>query len=136
MLVDQYGRQITYLRVSITDRCNLRCIYCVPPERIVKQPRQAMMRYEEIAQVIRVAAENGTCAVRLTGVLGFPSVPEAVRNACVDMAREAYRQGPGGGPAQVGTSVLGAPVFLTGFPNSFRKLTAPGSPYLKRRWVG
>ena len=76
----------------------------------------------------------GKRAVKIVGVLGFSVVPEAVRNACLDMAREAYRQGPGGGPAQVGTNTFGAPVFLTGYPNSFRKLIAPGSPYVRRTY--
>jgi GTP 3',8-cyclase len=67
MLVDSYERQITYLRVSVTDLCNLRCVYCMPAEGVVKQPHAAMMRHEETAQVIRVAAENGVRAVRLTG---------------------------------------------------------------------
>ncbi|HUW16205.1 MAG TPA: hypothetical protein VMW94_03930 [Actinomycetes bacterium] len=78
---------------------------------------------------------TGRRAVKIVGVLGFASVPQAVRNACLDMAREAYRQGPGGGPAQVGTNQFGAPVFLTGFPVSFRQLIGVGSPYLRRSYV-
>jgi cyclic pyranopterin phosphate synthase len=67
MLQDQFGRQITYLRISVTDRCNLRCVYCMPPGGIVKQPHHAIMCYEEIADVVRVAAEYGVKTVRLTG---------------------------------------------------------------------
>lgn len=67
MLVDTYGRQITYLRVSVTDRCNFRCVYCMPPEGVPLQPHHAIMRYEEIAEVVRVAAELGVKEVRLTG---------------------------------------------------------------------
>ena len=77
----------------------------------------------------------GYRGVELVGTLGFSAIPEAVRNACLDMAREAYRQGPGGGPAQVGTNTFGAPVYLTGFPNSFRKLIAVGSPYLRHTYT-
>lgn len=67
MLVDRWGRQITYLRVSVTDRCNLRCVYCMPPEGIPLQSHHTILRYEEIAQVIRAAAEAGVREVRLTG---------------------------------------------------------------------
>jgi len=67
MLVDHFGRRITYLRVSVTDRCNLRCIYCMPQQGVVKKAHQAMMTYEEIARVVGVAAEHGVREVRLTG---------------------------------------------------------------------
>ncbi|MHC1783952.1 MAG: GTP 3',8-cyclase MoaA [Anaerolineaceae bacterium] len=67
MLVDSFGRQITYLRVSVTDRCNLRCVYCMPPEGVVWQPHEKIMHFEEIEKVIRVAAEQGVNEVRLTG---------------------------------------------------------------------
>jgi cyclic pyranopterin phosphate synthase len=81
MLVDRFGRSITYLRVSVTDRCNLRCGYCMPPEGVTWQPHSVILRYEEIASVVRVAAELGVRKVRLTG--GEPLVrlglPDLVR---------------------------------------------------------
>lgn len=64
---DDFGRAINYLRVSVTDRCNLRCVYCMPDEGIEKRPHADMLRYEELALVIRAAAELGICKVRLTG---------------------------------------------------------------------
>ncbi len=67
MLQDQYGRQITYLRISVTDRCNFRCVYCMPAEGIPWQSHTAIMQYEEIAEVVRVAASQGVNEVRLTG---------------------------------------------------------------------
>lgn len=67
MLVDQFGRQITYLRVSVTDRCNLRCVYCMPPEGVIWQAHEQIMRFEEIEMVVRAAAEQGVNEVRLTG---------------------------------------------------------------------
>ncbi len=67
MLVDKFGRKITYLRISVTDRCNFRCVYCMPPEGLVWQPHNAIMRYEEIAEVARTAAEQGVRQIRLTG---------------------------------------------------------------------
>src|SRR5512142_599763 len=67
MLVDPFGRSITYLRVSVTDRCNFRCVYCMPPEGVVRRSHEAILRYEEIAAVVRAAAELGMRKVRLTG---------------------------------------------------------------------
>jgi GTP 3',8-cyclase len=67
LMIDPYGRHITYLRVSVTDRCNLRCVYCMPSEGIQWRPHAGILRYEEIAEVVRVAAEQGVRDVRLTG---------------------------------------------------------------------
>lgn len=78
MLIDRWQRSIQYLRISITDRCNLRCVYCMPPEGIKRLPREGIMRYEEIAQVVGVAAGLGVRRVRLTG--GEPLVrPDVAR---------------------------------------------------------
>ncbi|GAP07350.1 MAG TPA: GTP 3',8-cyclase MoaA [Anaerolinea thermolimosa] len=80
MLMDSWGRQITYLRISVTDRCNLRCVYCMPPEGIQLQNHETILRYEEIASVVRVAAEHGVTEVRLTGgePLTRPNLPALV----------------------------------------------------------
>jgi cyclic pyranopterin phosphate synthase len=64
---DDFGRAINYLRVSITDRCNLRCIYCMPADGVKKRSHGDILRYEELALIIRAAAELGICKVRLTG---------------------------------------------------------------------
>ena len=81
MLTDRCNRRITYLRVSVTDRCNLRCVYCMPPEGVKWQEHSAIMRYEEIAAIIKVAAEEGIREVRITG--GEPLVrrdlPDLIR---------------------------------------------------------
>jgi cyclic pyranopterin phosphate synthase len=81
MLIDAYGRKITYLRVSVTDRCNLHCIYCMPPEGLPGKSHDAILRFEEIVKIVRTAAEHGVRAVRLTG--GEPLVrkdlPDLVR---------------------------------------------------------
>lgn len=81
MLQDQHGHKVTYLRISITDRCNLRCVYCMPPDGVPKRPHRAIMRYEEIAEVVRVIARFGVNAVRLTGgePLVRPDLPTLVR---------------------------------------------------------
>jgi cyclic pyranopterin phosphate synthase len=64
---DDFGRGINYLRVSVTDRCNLRCVYCMPAEGISKRSHSEILRYEEIELVIRAAAALGISKVRLTG---------------------------------------------------------------------
>ena len=80
MLIDSWGRQITYLRISVTDRCNLRCVYCMPPEGIQLQAHADILRYEEIAEVVRAAAQEGVREVRLTGgePLTRPNLPALV----------------------------------------------------------
>ncbi len=67
MITDTHGRKITYLRISVTDRCNLRCVYCMPDAGIIKQPHHAIMRYEEIIEVVRVFTGLGVNAIRITG---------------------------------------------------------------------
>jgi len=66
-LVDSFGRSINYLRISVTDRCNLRCIYCMPPEGVPSIPHGELLSYEEISTVTQVAAGLGINRVRLTG---------------------------------------------------------------------
>ena len=65
-LVDGFGRMHTDLRISVTDRCNLRCTYCMPLD-VVFKPRAELLRYEEIARVARVAAGLGIRSIRITG---------------------------------------------------------------------
>jgi cyclic pyranopterin phosphate synthase len=65
--LDSFGRSINYLRISVTDRCNLRCIYCMPPEGVPQISHSEILSYEEIRTVVRAAAELGINKVRLTG---------------------------------------------------------------------
>jgi cyclic pyranopterin phosphate synthase len=67
MLRDSFGRVIDYLRISVTDRCNLRCVYCMPPQGIQLKAHHEILTYEEIATVVRAAATSGIRKVRLTG---------------------------------------------------------------------
>ena len=64
---DHYGHRISYLRVSITDRCNERCTYCMPQELQEWLPRHEILTYEETLRLIRVAAGLGVSKVRITG---------------------------------------------------------------------
>jgi cyclic pyranopterin phosphate synthase len=66
-LVDRYGRIHTDLRVSVTDRCNLRCVYCMPDEGMTFLPRSQLLSYEEIGRVAAVARDLGVTSIRLTG---------------------------------------------------------------------
>lgn len=75
-LVDSYNRTIDYLRVSITDLCNFRCVYCRPPEGVKLISHEDILRYEEILQIINVAAEMGVRKIRVTG--GEPTVRRGV----------------------------------------------------------
>src|SRR2546428_11747522 len=63
---DRYGHRISYLRVSITDRCNERCNYCMPRELQEWLPRTEILTYEETLRLIRIAADLGVTKVRVT----------------------------------------------------------------------
>jgi cyclic pyranopterin phosphate synthase len=80
-IIDSFGRSINYLRISVTDRCNLRCIYCMPPEGVPQMSHNEILTYEEIRTIVQAAAELGISKVRLTG--GEPLVradlPELVK---------------------------------------------------------
>lgn len=67
ILIDRYGRQLTYLRLSITDRCNLRCQYCMPQINFSWLPHDSILTYEEILKICRTLAAVGVKKVRLTG---------------------------------------------------------------------
>lgn len=66
-LIDRFGRKHDYLRVSVTDRCNLRCVYCMGPEGVPLLKHDSILSYEEIVQVVKAAAELGIKKVRITG---------------------------------------------------------------------
>src|SRR5215831_18126319 len=83
-LIDAFARRIRYLRVSVTDRCNYRCGYCMPETLVARmqfQPRAAVLTFEEIERIVGVFARLGVRKVRLTG--GEPTV----RHGIVDLVR-------------------------------------------------
>jgi cyclic pyranopterin phosphate synthase len=71
-LRDQFGRSIEYLRISITDRCNFRCVYCMPAEGLPWLPKRDILTYEEIAEIVRQLAPHGLRRLRITG--GEPTI--------------------------------------------------------------
>jgi cyclic pyranopterin phosphate synthase len=79
--VDPFGRAVTYLRISLTDRCNLRCVYCMPQDGLQWQPRADQLSVEEMVRVVETAAQGGVKRVRLTGgePLVHPHVVEIVQ---------------------------------------------------------
>ena len=76
MLLDPYRRKINYLRVSVTDRCNLRCRYCMPQEGIPLISHVEVLTYEEILRIVRVFAAEGISKIRLTG--GEPLIRKGI----------------------------------------------------------
>ena len=77
-LVDKFGRTINYVRISVTDRCNFRCIYCMPKEGIKWKPMKHLLTYEDIAFFLKVASKLGIQKVKLTG--GEPLVRKHIDN--------------------------------------------------------
>jgi len=75
LLKDSFGRDIDYMRISVTDRCNLRCAYCLP-ERFSFMPHSEILSYEEISRVVEAASSLGICNYRITG--GEPLVRKGV----------------------------------------------------------
>ena len=71
-LTDQFGRRIEYLRISVTDRCNFRCVYCMPAAGLQWLPKAEILSYEEIAELVRQLAPMGLRRVRITG--GEPTI--------------------------------------------------------------
>ncbi|MEA2506904.1 MAG: 3,8-cyclase [Actinomycetota bacterium] len=80
-LVDSFGRSATDLRVSVTDRCNFRCHYCMPPEGLPWLPKDALLTYEEITRLTRILVESGVNSIKVTG--GEP----LVRRDVADLVR-------------------------------------------------
>src|SRR5437868_3834432 len=66
-LTDRYGRAITYLRLSVTDRCNLKCVYCTPVSSGVFLPRDDLLSDDEIVEILQTMARGGLEKVRFTG---------------------------------------------------------------------
>ena len=84
-MIDQYGREIVYLRLSVTDRCSLRCRYCMPEEGVPKKPHAEMMTEEEMIRAVEAAADLGVTKLRLTG--GEPLIKRNILSICEKAAR-------------------------------------------------
>lgn len=142
MAIDRFGRNINYLRISLTDRCNLRCVYCMP-EEMTFRPRQELLQDEEIVRLARIFAQLGFRKFRLTG--GEPTV----RANVVDIVRD-ISQTPGVETVAMTTNGLllnrlARPLAEAGLsrvnisidtlnPEKFRRLTRWGS--VEEVWEG
>lgn len=80
-MLDHYKRDINYLRISVTDKCNLRCTYCMPEEGVKLLPHPEILSFEEIVAFAKIAVQNGITKIRLTG--GEP----LVRNGIVELVK-------------------------------------------------
>jgi cyclic pyranopterin phosphate synthase len=84
-VTDQFGREISYLRLSVTDLCNLRCAYCMPAEGVAKKRHAEILSVEEIGELVSAAAALGVRKVRLTG--GEPLVRRGIVDICKAVAQ-------------------------------------------------
>ena len=75
-MYDQFNRKINYLRISVTDRCNLRCVYCMPAEGIEMLGHDEILSFDEIVEITKVAVSMGVDKVRITG--GEPLVRKGI----------------------------------------------------------
>ena len=82
---DRFGRDITYLRISVTDLCNLRCKYCMPESGVESLCHSDILTLEEIVEIVKVAAKNGIKKIRLTG--GEPLVRRGFINLCKEISK-------------------------------------------------
>ena len=79
-MLDNQGRNIRYLRLSVTDRCNFRCRYCMPAEGVCKREHSEMLSFEELTEIVQTAVSLGVSKVRLTG--GEPLVRRGIVDLC------------------------------------------------------
>jgi GTP 3',8-cyclase len=84
-LIDSYERHIDYLRISVTDRCNLSCVYCKPRAQMKALPHREILTYEEILRLVAIAVPLGISRVRITG--GEPMVRRGILGFIADLAR-------------------------------------------------
>ena len=84
LLADQFKRPITYLRISVTDKCNLRCVYCMPEQGLPWMPKAEILSYEEIARLVRAAASAGVRSIRISG--GEPLVRKNLSRLVAEIA--------------------------------------------------
>ncbi|MFH1007070.1 MAG: GTP 3',8-cyclase MoaA [Candidatus Latescibacterota bacterium] len=89
-MTDSFGRTISYLRISVTDRCNLRCRYCMPSDGISLLGHDEVLKYEEIVRLVRIAADLGFDKFRLTG--GEPLVRRGVVGLVETLCRQSLKE--------------------------------------------
>ncbi len=118
-LVDRYGRVHDDLRISVTDRCNLRCIYCMPEEGLSFLRMDQLLTFDEITRVARVARSLGVTALRITG--GEPLVRKGLPVLIARLAASRVR-GPCGDHQRDGAGRHGREAGIGGSATSEREL--------------
>lgn len=143
MLVDSFGRSINYLRISLTDRCNLRCVYCMPPDGLEWTPQGEVLSNAEIVHVVQAAAALGMKKIRLTG--GEPLVRPGIVELVSQIAAVPGIEDIGLTTNGVLLEKLAGPLAMAGLrrvnisldtlkPERFQKITRFGS--FDRAWKG
>jgi molybdenum cofactor biosynthesis protein A len=89
-IIDNHGRVINYLRLAVTDRCNLRCNYCIPDENNIWLPRQELMSYEEMLRITKLLVVNGIGKIRITG--GEPFMRKDLMRFINALSKTALKQ--------------------------------------------
>lgn len=84
MLIDSYGRMHTYLRISLTERCNLRCQYCMPAEGVDLTPKPELLSLTEILRLANLFVTSGVHKIRLTG--GEPAIRKDIEDVCLHLS--------------------------------------------------
>lgn len=84
MLVDSFGRMHTYLRISLTERCNLRCQYCMPAEGVGLTPKPQLLSQDEIFRLAKLFVGSGVNKIRLTG--GEPTIRKDIEDICLGLS--------------------------------------------------
>ena len=148
-LHDRVGRRVRYLRVSLTDRCNFRCTYCMPDRALAFDPKSAVLSLEEVAAIVAEFARAGVQRVRLTG--GEPTL----RRGLVELVGTLSRMPVGGGPQALSVTMttngdkleaLAAPLAAAGLsgitvsidtldPERFARITRRGDLSRVRRGI-
>jgi cyclic pyranopterin phosphate synthase len=134
-MFDSFNRRINYLRISVTDRCNLRCTYCMPAEGIELIPRERILKFTEIAEITRIAVGMGVTKVRITG--GEPLVRRRIVELVGMIARIDGVEDFGMTSNAIALSQFARPLFDAGLqrlnisldtvdPQGFRELTRCG----------
>ncbi|KAH6826989.1 cofactor of nitrate reductase and xanthine dehydrogenase 2 [Perilla frutescens var. hirtella] len=85
MLVDSFGRQHTYLRISLTERCNLRCQYCMPAEGVELTPSPQILSQKEVLRLANLFVSSGVTKIRLTG--GEPTIRKDIDEICLQLSK-------------------------------------------------
>lgn len=84
MLIDSFGRLHTYLRISLTERCNLRCQYCMPADGVELTPSPKLLSQTEIVRLAKLFVSSGVDKIRLTG--GEPTVRKDIEDICLNLS--------------------------------------------------